>query len=165
MLVPMDIPLDHQAAVIQAATAIPRFPLISQMIDHPTEPYSKTPEDGEDLCCELPHTAHADSADRLQRESLSSEKAQRMAEFLGFLADPNRLRILSILANQEMCVGDLAMAVGMNESAVSHQLRTLRAIRLVSSRKQGRHVFYRLQDHHVLSFYEAVVEHLDEPVD
>jgi DNA-binding transcriptional ArsR family regulator len=50
----------------------------------------------------------------------------------------------------------------MNESAVSHQLRTLRVIRLVSSRKQGRHVFYRLQDHHVLSFYQAVVEHLDE---
>jgi ArsR family transcriptional regulator, lead/cadmium/zinc/bismuth-responsive transcriptional repressor len=50
----------------------------------------------------------------------------------------------------------------MNESAVSHQLRTLRAIRLVNFRKQGRHVFYRLQDHHVLSFYQAVAEHLDE---
>ncbi|MGI0484382.1 ArsR/SmtB family transcription factor [Pantanalinema rosaneae CENA516] len=85
-----------------------------------------------------------------------------MAEFLGFLADPNRLRILSILAEQEMCVGDLAAAVRMNESAVSHQLRTLRTIRLVSSRKQGRHVFYRLQDDHVFSFYQAVVEHLDE---
>lgn len=86
-----------------------------------------------------------------------------MAGLLGFLADPNRLRILSILAEQEMYIGDLVMAVGMNESAVSHQLRTLRTIRLVSSRKQGRHVFYHLQDDHVLSFYQAVVEHLDEP--
>jgi DNA-binding transcriptional ArsR family regulator len=85
-----------------------------------------------------------------------------MADFIGFLADPNRLRILSILAKQEMCVGDLAVAVGMNESAVSHQLRTLRAIRLVKSRKQGRHVFYRLLDHHVFNFYQAVAEHLDE---
>ncbi len=85
-----------------------------------------------------------------------------MAEFLGFLADANRLRILSILAHQEMCVGDLAIAVGMNESAVSHQLRTLRAIRLVSSRKQGRHVFYRLQDSHVLEFYQAIADHLEE---
>lgn len=115
-------------------------------------------EDGEDLCCDLPHSSHSDLA-----KPLTSEKAQRMAEFLSFLADPNRLRILAILAKQEMCVGDLAATLGMNESAVSHQLRMLRAIRSVSSRKQGRHVFYRLQDHHVLSFYQAVVEHLDEP--
>ncbi|GAB4336804.1 MAG: metalloregulator ArsR/SmtB family transcription factor [Leptolyngbyaceae cyanobacterium] len=121
------------------------------------------PEDGEDFCCDLPQGHSADSTQRLQQPPLSSEKAQRMAEFLGFLADPNRLRILSILAKQEMCVGDLATAVDMNESAVSHQLRTLRTIRLVSSRKQGRHVFYRLQDDHVFSFYQAVVEHLDEP--
>jgi len=104
-----------------------------------------------------PHPGHT-----LQQVPLSSEKAQRMAEFLGFLADPNRLRILSILAEQEMCVGDLATAVRINESAVSHQLRILRTIRLVSSHKQGRHVFYRLQDDHAFSFYQAVVEHLDE---
>ena len=85
-----------------------------------------------------------------------------MSEFFGFLADTNRLRILSILAAQEMCVGDLATALGMNESAVSHQLRTLRSIRLVSFRKQGRHVFYYLQDHHVFDFYQAIIEHLDE---
>ena len=86
-----------------------------------------------------------------------------MAEFMGFLADPNRLRILSLLAQGEICVGDLAVAVSMGESAVSHQLRTLRALRLVSARKQGRHVFYRLLDDHVFSFYRAVVDHLDEP--
>lgn len=116
--------------------------------------------DGDDPCCDLPH--HAGSAHFSQTDILSVEKAQRMSEFLGFLADTNRLRLLSLLANQEMCVGDLAIALDMNESAVSHQLRTLRAIRLVSFRKQGRHVFYRLQDHHVLSFYQAIVEHLDE---
>lgn len=119
-------------------------------------------EDGDDLRCELPHFSHADASQWLQQQSLSQEKAQRMAEFMGYLADSNRLRILSILAKQEMCVGDLAVAVGMNESAVSHQLRTLRTIRLVSSRKQGRHVFYRLLDDHVFSFYQAVAEHLDE---
>lgn len=124
---------------------------------------SESPESGEDLCCDLPHTSPAGSTQPLLQQPLSSEKAQRMAEFLGFLADANRLRILSILAQQEMCVGDLATAVGMNESAVSHQLRTLRTIRLVSSRKQGRHVFYRLQDDHIFSLYQAVVEHLDEP--
>lgn len=132
------------------------------MSDLPAQRTPEIPEEGEDLCCDLPHDTSADLTQQLQQVPLSSEKAQRMAEFLGFLADPNRLRILSILSTQEMCVGDLAMAVGMNESAVSHQLRTLRAIRLVSSRKQGRHVFYRLQDDHVFSFYRAVVEHLDE---
>jgi ArsR family transcriptional regulator, lead/cadmium/zinc/bismuth-responsive transcriptional repressor len=111
-----------------------------------------------DHCCDLPHGAIMTAPIAI----LSVEKAQRMSEFMGFLADTNRLRILSILAVEEMCVGDLAIALEMNESAVSHQLRTLRAIRLVSFRKQGRHVFYRLQDHHVLEFYQAIFEHLDE---
>ncbi len=153
-----------RVAVILAVVVTPNAHLsLFPMSDRSTKRTTKNAEVGEDLCCDLPHETHLGNSEWLQQESLSSEKAQRMAEFLGFLADPNRLRILSILAKQEMCVGDLATAVGMNESAVSHQLRTLRAIRLVSSRKQGRHVFYQLQDHHVLSFYQAIVEHLDEP--
>ncbi len=133
------------------------------MPDNPAEKLTAEQfEDGEDLCCELPHANHSDYANPSQTETLTVEKAQRMSEFLGFLADTNRLRILSMLADKEMCVGDLATALGMSESAVSHQLRTLRAIRLVNFRKQGRHVFYRLQDNHVLNFYQAVVEHLDE---
>jgi ArsR family transcriptional regulator, lead/cadmium/zinc/bismuth-responsive transcriptional repressor len=115
----------------------------------------------EDIRCNLPHAKHLGAA---PITTLTLDKAQRMSEFMGFLADTNRLRILSILAVQEMCVGDLATTLGMNESAVSHQLRTLRAIRLVNFRKQGRHVFYRLQDHHVLIFYQAIVEHLDESI-
>jgi ArsR family transcriptional regulator, lead/cadmium/zinc/bismuth-responsive transcriptional repressor len=132
------------------------------MSDNPTEKSIAEFEDGEDLCCELPHTHHSEPANPSQPETLTVEKAQRMSAFLGFLADTNRLRILSMLAGKEMCLGDLAIALGMNESAVSHQLRTLRAIRSVNFRKQGRHVFYRLQDHHVLDFYKAIAEHLDE---
>ncbi len=86
-----------------------------------------------------------------------------MAEFFSLLGDANRLRILSALAVQELCVCDLAAAVKMTESAVSHQLRALRAMRLVSYRKQGRNVFYRLKDSHVLNLYREVAEHLDEP--
>ncbi|MBM0740058.1 helix-turn-helix transcriptional regulator [Phormidium sp. CLA17] len=132
------------------------------MPDNLTEIITENFEDGEDFCCELPHPDHSDPADLAQTETLTVEQAQRMSEFFGFLADTNRLRILSKLAAKEMCVGDLAIALEMNESAVSHQLRTLRTIRLVSFRKQGRHVFYRLQDHHVLNFYQAIIEHLDE---
>lgn len=138
---------------------------LRSMSDRAVEQSLETSKGGEDFCCDLPHSSHADVQDRCQQDLLSNEKAQRMAELFGILADPNRLRILSILAKQEMCVGDLATTVEMNESAVSHQLRTLRTIRLVSSRKKGRHVFYRLQDHHVLNFYQAIVEHLDEPAE
>lgn len=93
---------------------------------------------------------------------LPLDKAQTMAEFFGLLGDPNRLRIISALAVRELCVHDIAKAVGMSESAVSHQLRVLRHIRLVSSRKEKRKVYYRLLDHHVIDLYQAVDAHLDE---
>lgn len=96
-------------------------------------------------------------------EILSLEKAQRMAEFFGVLGDPNRWRILSALALGEMRVGELAAAVEMSESAVSHQLRILRATRLVSYRKRGRNVLYCLKDDHVFNLYREASEHLDEP--
>ncbi|MBD2597624.1 helix-turn-helix transcriptional regulator [Nostoc spongiaeforme FACHB-130] len=96
-------------------------------------------------------------------EFLNLDKAQRMAEFFSFLGDANRLRILSFLAQKELCVSDLATLLDMSESAVSHQLRNLRAMRLVNYRKQGRNVFYRLHDNHILYLYQVVDEHLDEP--
>lgn len=117
------------------------------------------------LHCNSSHHIGTEQIQQVQQEILSSEKAQRMAEFFALMADANRLRLLSVLAKREWCVGDLAAAIGMNESAVSHQLKTLRALRLVRYRKQGRHVFYQLQDHHVLSLYQAVAEHLDENED
>ncbi len=100
--------------------------------------------------------------DGVAGELLANDKAQKMAEFFSLLGDANRLRILAVLATQEVCVGDLAMLLEMSESAVSHQLRTLKAARLVSYRKQGRHVYYALHDHHILELYRAVAEHLDE---
>ncbi|MEM7648613.1 MAG: metalloregulator ArsR/SmtB family transcription factor [Cyanobacteria bacterium P01_A01_bin.70] len=96
---------------------------------------------------------------------LSVEKAQRMAEFFGVLGDPNRWRILSALALKELRVGELAEAVDMSESAVSHQLRVLRTMRLVSYRKQGRSVYYCLKDDHIFNLYQEASEHLDEPDD
>lgn len=94
--------------------------------------------------------------------ALELEKAQRMADFFGLLGDANRLRIISLLADTELCVGDLAIALEMSDSAVSHQLKTLRALRLVKHRKQGRHVFYQLLDRHVFDLYNTVLDHLDE---
>ena len=109
--------------------------------------------------CSIDHSAGVKSS---ERKILTLTKAQRMAEFFRLLGDANRLRILSLLAKQNLCVCDLAVLLDMSESAVSHQLRTLRSLRLVSYQKQGRKVFYRLLDRHVLDLYQSVAEHLDE---
>lgn len=114
--------------------------------------------------CNPPHPLEINEVDDLKQAVLDNEKAQRMAEFFSLLGDPNRLRILSLLAKQELCVCDLAASLNMSESAVSHQLRTLRTIRLVSYHKVGRKVFYNLCDRHVLDIYHSVAEHLDEVV-
>jgi ArsR family transcriptional regulator, lead/cadmium/zinc/bismuth-responsive transcriptional repressor len=116
------------------------------------------PEAG--LGCEFDPAGHAVKSGT--KALLTLEKAQQMAEVFAVLADPSRLRVLAVLATQEVCVGDLATLLEMSESAVSHQLRSLRSLRLVAYRKQGRHVFYRLQDHHVLELYQAVAEHIEE---
>ena len=88
-----------------------------------------------------------------------------MAELFGVLADPNRLRLLSAIASQELCVCDLAATVKMSKSAVSHQLRILRTMRLVSYRRSGRNVYYSLRDSHIVNLYREVLAHLDEPGD
>ena len=103
-----------------------------------------------------------DESDDLQKKALDISTAQRMAEFFRLLGDSNRLRILSLLAQQELCVCDLASMLDMSESAVSHQLRALRSLRLVSYQKQGRRVYYKLLDRHVFDLYQSVAEHLEE---
>jgi ArsR family transcriptional regulator, lead/cadmium/zinc/bismuth-responsive transcriptional repressor len=109
-----------------------------------------------------PHNIESELIETFKAQILSNDKAQRMAEFFSLLGDSNRLRILSVLAQQELCVCDLAATLDMSESAVSHQLRTLKVMRLVAYQKRGRKVFYRLLDHHVLELYRSVAEHLEE---
>ena len=75
--------------------------------------------------------------------------AGRLADLFKALSDPTRVRIVSLLAGAELCVCDLSAALGMSQSAVSHQLRTLRDMRLVRWRRDGRQIFYTLDDEHV----------------
>jgi ArsR family transcriptional regulator, lead/cadmium/zinc/bismuth-responsive transcriptional repressor len=114
--------------------------------------------------CESP-LVHLDNVRQVQPEILLTAKAQQMAEFFGALADPTRLKLLSALAHQELCVCDLAAAVKMSESAVSHQLRILRTLRIVEYRREGRNVHYSLADSHVMNLYREVAAHLEEPRD
>jgi ArsR family transcriptional regulator, lead/cadmium/zinc/bismuth-responsive transcriptional repressor len=81
---------------------------------------------------------------------------------LKMIADPTRLRILSALTATELCVCDIAASVGLSESASSHQLRLLREHRLVSHRKEGRVVYYRLNDAHVTDMISNALEHARE---
>ena len=116
-----------------------------------------TPRPPREPVCEEHH--HAAPADQ---PPLSVTEAQRMGEFFAVLADPTRLRLIALLENTEHCVCDLATHLATTESAVSHQLRALRAARLVTYRKEGRQVFYQLHDHHILDLYRNVREHLAE---
>lgn len=93
----------------------------------------------------------------LLQENIST----RLAELFSALSDPTRLRIISVLLDGEMNVGDIASQLVMTESAVSHQLRGLRQMRLVRSRKHGRQVFYALDDDHVTKLYRLGLDHVE----
>ena len=85
--------------------------------------------------------------------------AVRMADTFKALADPTRVRIISALLRTELCVGDLASCLGMSISAVSHQLRLLREMRLVRRRREGKHVFYALDDDHISELFQRGLDH------
>ena len=84
-----------------------------------------------------------------------------LADLFSALSDPTRLRIISVLLEGELNVGDLASQLNMTESAVSHQLRGLRQLHLVRSRKDGRQVYYTLDDDHVARLYRLGLDHVE----
>jgi len=97
------------------------------------------------------------------RQAMPDEACvENASALLKAVADPTRLRLLSALNTGELCVCDLAAVIGISESAVSHQLRLLRAHRLVTFRKQGRIVYYRLLDHHVTVLIGSALDHARE---
>jgi DNA-binding transcriptional ArsR family regulator len=92
---------------------------------------------------------------------LQGTTSSQLADLFSALSDPTRLRIISVLLEAEMNVGDIAAQLEMTESAVSHQLRGLRYMRLVRSRKNGRQVFYSLDDDHVAKLYRMGLDHVE----
>ena len=91
---------------------------------------------------------------------LTELKAIKLAELFSALSDASRVRIISLLIDGEMSVGVLAEELKMTESAVSHQLRGLRQMRLVRARKAGRRVFYNLDDDHVARLFSLGLDHI-----
>ncbi len=92
---------------------------------------------------------------------IDGSAATRLAELFKALADPSRVRIICALTHTELCVHDLAAVLGMSQSAVSHQLRSLREMRLVRYRKEGRHVYYQLDDEHIQDLFRRGLEHVE----
>jgi DNA-binding transcriptional ArsR family regulator len=86
--------------------------------------------------------------------------AAQVAELFSALGDMSRIRIIALLSEDEMSVGRLAERVGLSQSAVSHHLRHLRQMRLVRTRKDGRHVYYHLDDEHITEIFQRGLEHV-----
>ncbi len=96
----------------------------------------------------------------VEADLLDTDDAATLAELFRTLGDPNRLRIISMLMHHELCVHDIAGLVDLSQSAVSHQLRVLRQMRLVRTRKEGRNVYYALDDEHVRDLFRLSLEHI-----
>lgn len=103
---------------------------------------------------------HHDVVDRIKKEMLSPGEYENLAMFFRVFGDETRIRILWALDQHEMCVCDLCNVLGMNKSAVSHQLGSLRKEHLVRFRKDGKSVYYSLDDQHIRQIFETGLEHI-----
>lgn len=99
---------------------------------------------------------------KIRQALVAPDAVQGVADTFSALGDPTRVRILDALSNGELCVCDLAAVLSLSQSAVSHQLRLLRGMRLVRPRRDGRVVFYSLDDHHIMSLFRQALQHVEE---
>ena len=111
--------------------------------------------------CEYP-LVNADRVERLKPTLSSREQLQSLADLFAAFSDATRLRIIEALAQEELCVCDLSATLEMSQSAISHQLRLLRQLRLVRNRRAGRMVYYSLDDQHIHKMFAIGYEHIRE---
>jgi ArsR family transcriptional regulator len=98
----------------------------------------------------------------LKQSLIAGPAVASLAETFRLLGDGTRVRILDAISRTELCVCDIARLLGLSDSAVSHQLRLLRSVRLVRPRRAGRMVFYSLDDQHIVRLFEQGLEHVQE---
>jgi ArsR family transcriptional regulator, lead/cadmium/zinc/bismuth-responsive transcriptional repressor len=113
------------------------------------------------LDCDADHLDQTTTTVR-REQLLPARTVEGLAETFRVLGDPTRVRILDALSSGELCVCDIASLVGISESAVSHQLRLLRGMRLVRPRRAGRQVYYAVDDHHILELLRQAMTHVIE---
>ncbi len=113
------------------------------------------------------HTCEVDFFDPEKVDSVSKRlkperTLQMLAETFRVLGDTTRVKIISALSLEELCVCDLANLLGMSKSAISHQLRVLRNMRIVRYRKDGKVVYYSLDDEHIENLFDECLRHVEE---
>jgi DNA-binding transcriptional ArsR family regulator len=116
--------------------------------------------DREDTCGS--RIIHQNRIDVARRKMLNESERERLSNLFKAMGDPTRLKIMQGLRNGEMCVCDLACFLEISESAVSHQLRTLRQLSLVTNRREGAVLYYRLNDAHIEQLINLGLEHIRE---
>ena len=99
---------------------------------------------------------------KIRAALVAPDAVRGLADTFSALGDPTRVRILDALSHGELCVCDLAAVLSLSQSAVSHQLRLLRGLRLVRPRRDGRVVFYSLDDSHIVSLLKQGRRHVEE---
>ena len=105
---------------------------------------------------------HQEAIRSARKAILKHESILSLTETFKVLNDPTRLRIVLVLLKEELCVFDIAELVGISESAVSHQMRMLKTLRLVKQRKEGKMVFYSLEDEHIEDLIRVATRHIEE---
>ena len=115
---------------------------------------------------EAPHcdfiSVHEDIVNRVMQVMPADQQLLDLAEFFRVFGDSTRIRILYVLSQSEMCVCDIAGLLKMGQSAISHQLRVLKQMRLVKFRRDGKTVFYSLADGHIETILAQGMEHICE---
>ena len=115
----------------------------------------------ESIECEIVEV-HPQIVDRLQKDMKNQEQYQELSNLFKMFADATRCKILSRLLHEELCVCDIAAILEMTHSAVSHQLSVLRQNRIIKYRREGKNVFYSLDDEHIQMIYNAGMAHILE---
>ena len=116
---------------------------------------------GDEFCsCDI---LHENLIEIVKKKMPQEEKLYDLAELFKVFGDTTRGKIISALFEAVLCVCDIAVLLGMSQSAISHQLRVLRQARLVKHRKEGKVVFYSLDDEHIKTIFNQGLEHILEP--
>lgn len=119
------------------------------------------PESLPDEACEE-HHCHESAVQEAEMQMPDDDMLFEVSEFFKALSDSSRLKIITALVSQELCVCDLCEIVSQSQSAVSHQLRVLRAARIVKFRRDGKQVYYSIDDAHIAEILRTTIRHLSE---
>ena len=118
-------------------------------------------DDKNDDVCEV-FDSHEDVVNRIKGRIPDEDEFSQLSDFFKIFGNPTRLKIISLLCLEDLCVCDICEALDLNQTTVSNQLRILKNAKLVKGRKKGKEVYYSLDDDHVSKIFECALEHIYE---